>query len=410
MTELTFYAVVVVGGKGARLGGEPKQYRKLGGQELWLYATLGLARHEGCLGGVVVCPAGKEAHHRAALNTHEINVQGLDAWQVTAGGAVRQDSVKNGLEALQALPPQKGAAVLIHDGARPFIAGAVVARLLKAYQDGQKAVIPALAPSDSLKQVADSRALTTLPRDNIMRVQTPQCFDFDMIYDLHQRFAGAQLPDDSALVEKLGAEKAGGQVVVVAGDVRGFKITDAADWQMAEQIFATTAETRIGHGYDLHRFADAGKTEARVMLCGVALPHSHEICAHSDGDVGLHALTDAILGAIGAGDIGVHFPPSDATWRDADSKQFVAAACKRLKIMGGRIINCDMTIVAEAPKLDADTRAAMREVLAELLDIDASRINIKATTGEGIGAIGRGEAIAVHAIVSVAAIWERGGL
>ena len=391
MTECDFYALIIAGGKGARLGeGVPKQYRKIGGQELWLYSTLALAGYAGCLGGVVVCPAGKESHHRTALDTH-----GLDAWQVVAGGSERQDSVKHGLEALQSLA--SGKAVLIHDGARPYVSRDVVARLLHAYQSGQKAVIPALAPSDSLKQVADSRALTTLPRDNIMRVQTPQCFGFDVIYALHARFASKNLPDDSALVEQ-----DGGQVFVVAGDARGFKITDAMDWLMAEQIFATTHETRIGHGYDLHRFVDAGKDDARVMLCGVALPHSHEICAHSDGDVGLHALTDAILGAIGAGDIGVHFPPSDAQWRDADSKQFVLDACKRLKIMGGRIINCDMTIIAEAPKLGADMREKMREVLAALLGIDASRINIKATTGEGVGSIGRGEAIAVHAIVSVA--------
>ena len=391
MTECDFYALIIAGGKGTRLGGGvPKQYRQLGGQELWLYSTLSLAGYAGCLGGVVICPAGKESHHREALDAH-----GLDAWQVVAGGAARQDSVKRGLEALQS--HASGKAVLIHDGARPYVSRDVVARLLEAYQSGQKAVIPALAPSDSLKQVADSRVLTTLPRDNIMRVQTPQCFGFDTIYALHARFTSKNLPDDSALVEQ-----DGGQVFVVAGDVRGFKITDAADWLMAEQIFATTHETRIGHGYDLHRFADAGKEDARVMLCGVALPHSHEICAHSDGDVGLHALTDAILGAIGAGDIGVHFPPSDDTWRDADSKKFVLDACKGLKNMGGRIINCDMTIIAEAPKLGADAREAMREVLAELLGIDASRINIKATTGEGVGAIGRGEAIAVHAIVSVA--------
>ena len=391
MTECDFYALIIAGGKGARLGeGVPKQYRKLGGQELWLYSTLSLAGYAGCLGGVVICPAGKESHHRAALNTH-----GFDAWQVVAGGSERQDSVKRGLEALQS--HASGKAVLIHDGARPYVSRDVVARLLHAYQSGQKAVIPALAPSDSLKQVADARALATLPRENIMRVQTPQCFGFDTIYALHQRFTSKNLPDDSALVEQ-----DGGQVFVVAGDVRGFKITDAMDWLMAEQIFATAHETRIGHGYDVHRFTDAGKDEAQIMLCGVALPHSHEICAHSDGDVGLHALTDAILGAIGAGDIGVHFPPSDAEWRDADSKQFVLDACKRLKNMGGRIINCDMTIIAEAPKLGADLREKMREVLAELLGIDASRINIKATTGEGVGAIGRGEAIAVHAIVSVA--------
>ena len=392
--ECDFYALIIAGGKGARLGEHPedvpKQYRKLGGQELWLYSTLSLAGYAGCLGGVVVCPAGKESHHRAALDTH-----GLDAWQVVAGGSERQDSVKRGLEALQSLA--SGKAVLIHDGARPYVSRDVVARLLHAYQSGQKAVIPALPPSDSLKQVADARVLTTLPRDNIMRVQTPQCFGFDTIYALHARFAGANLPDDSALVEQ-----DGGQVFVVAGDVRGFKITDAMDWLMAEQIFATATETRIGHGYDLHRFTDAGKDDARVMLCGVALPHSHEICAHSDGDVGLHALTDAILGAVGGGDIGVHFPPSDAEWRDADSKQFVLDACKRLKNMGGRIVNCDMTIIAEAPKLGADLRESMREVLVELLGIDANRINIKATTGEGVGSIGRGEAIAVHAVVSVA--------
>ncbi len=399
MTNASFHGLVLAAGKGARLGGTPKQYRQLHGRDIWLYPVLALAEHAGCQGGVVICPDGENEYHMAKLAEYQLN-----NWTVTTGGKERQDSVRAGLEALHHAKSSQDTAqgVLIHDAARPFIDTALINRLISAYDEGNQAVIPALPPGDSLKAVHDNRVLLPVDREQVMRVQTPQLFDFDLIYDLHQRYAGSRFTDDSAL-----AEKAGISVYVVEGAPESFKITTEADWIMAQRLspnqtlFNQTTETRTGYGYDVHRFSDDAITDSTIMLCGVAIPHDHQIIAHSDGDVALHALTDAILGAIGDGDIGVHFPPSDVRWKNASSDQFLADACQRVTAQHGRIINCDITIIAETPKV-TPYRADMLKRLSSIMGISITRISVKATTSETMGFVGRREGIAAHAMVSVA--------
>lgn len=393
MVSASFYGLVLAAGKGARLGGTPKQYRQLHGQDIWLYSVLALAEYAGCQGGVIVCPDGENEYHSAKLGKYQLN-----NWFVVTGGKERQDSVREGLEALYKARQKTASAdsVLIHDAARPFIDTALLDRLTHASAKGHHAVIPALPPGDSLKTVHDNMVKGQVDRDQVMRVQTPQLFAFDMIYDLHQQYAGSHFTDDSAL-----AEKAGIPVYVVEGAPETFKITTEADWVMAQRLFpGPVMENRTGYGYDVHQFNDTAAPNSHIMLCGVAIPHDHQIIAHSDGDVALHALTDAILGAIGDGDIGVHFPPSDERWKDASSDQFLADACQRLRNQHGRIVNCDITVIAEAPKITPH-RDAMRQTLSGIMGIEISRISIKATTSENMGFIGRGEGIAAHAMVSV---------
>ncbi|MGB1036745.1 MAG: 2-C-methyl-D-erythritol 4-phosphate cytidylyltransferase, partial [Candidatus Puniceispirillales bacterium] len=318
MTETYFHAVVLAGGKGSRLGGTPKQYRQLHGQDIWLHAVLAIASHPRCRGGVVVCPDGENAYHDTCLSAYHLN-----HWATTTGGKERQDSVIAGLTQLS---DQKPDAVFIHDAARPFITSDVIDRLLAGYHKGYMAVIPVLPSGDSLKEVTDQHVTGQYDRDKVKRVQTPQLFHFDTIYDLHHQFAGAEYTDDSSL-----AEQAGLPVLAVEGDPKTFKITTESDWMMAQLILPTqNMETRIGFGYDVHRFDQSEKGDNskkhQIMLAGISLDHDQAIIAHSDGDVALHALTDAILGAIGDGDIGTHFPPSDEKWRHASSDVFLIDA------------------------------------------------------------------------------------
>ena len=398
MTNSSFHGLVLAAGKGARLGGTPKQYRQFHGRDIWLYPVLTLAEHGNCQGGVIICPDGENEYHLAKLAEYQLN-----NWIVATGGNERQDSVRAGLEALHYTKqnPSTGAltgdCVLIHDAARPFIEAALLDRLISAYQEGYQAVIPALPPADSLKAVHENFVKGQVDRDQVMRVQTPQLFDFDLIYELHQRYAGSRFTDDSAL-----AEEAGIPVYVVEGAPESFKITTEADWIMAQRLsLHSIMENRTGYGYDVHQFSENAMPNSTIMLCGVAIPHDHQIIAHSDGDVALHALTDAILGAIADGDIGVHFPPSDEKWKNASSDQFLADACQRLKAQQGRVIHCDVTIIAEAPKVTPH-RENMRQTLSHIMGISINRISIKATTSETMGFIGRGEGIAAHAMVSVA--------
>ncbi len=388
MTETV--ALVVAAGRGQRFGGPlPKQYAELAGRPVLGHSLARLAAHPRIDRVVaVIHPDDRLLYDRAAA--------GLALPEPAAGGASRQDSVRLGLESLEARAP---GAVLIHDGARPFVGAAVIDRVLDALGTTAGA-IAALPVTDTLKRGADGRIAGTVARAGLWRAQTPQGFRFAEILAAHRAVhkagGGLELTDDAAV-----AERAGLPVALVAGAPENVKITTQDDLARAETWLASATETRVGQGFDVHRFGPGD----RVMLCGVAVPHEAGLIGHSDADVGLHALTDAILGALGAGDIGQHFPPTDARWRDAESGVFLRHAGELVAAAGGRIRHLDVTLICERPKIGPH-RAAMVARIAELLGIDAGRargrISVKATTTEGLGFTGRGEGIAAQAVATLA--------
>jgi 2-C-methyl-D-erythritol 4-phosphate cytidylyltransferase/2-C-methyl-D-erythritol 2,4-cyclodiphosphate synthase len=288
-----------------------------------------------------------------------------------------------------ALAAHKPDLVLIHDAARPLVSPALIDRVIAALADAD-AAIPMLAVADTLKR-EDGGTWTTVARDGLMRAQTPQGFRFEEIVKAHRSFAHRGLTDDMAV-----AELAGLKIVRVPGEDTNMKITTPEDFTIAERLLDAGAEYRTGLGFDAHRFA-AGD---HVWLCGVKIPHDHGLEGHSDADAGLHALTDAILGAIGAGDIGEHFPPTDPQWRGASSDRFLAHAAKLAHAAGASVAHCDVTLICERPKL-APHREAMRARIAEILALDIARVSVKATTTEGMGFTGRREGIAAQAIATL---------
>jgi 2-C-methyl-D-erythritol 4-phosphate cytidylyltransferase/2-C-methyl-D-erythritol 2,4-cyclodiphosphate synthase len=376
-------ALVVAAGRGSRFGaGVPKQYAALGGRPLLGHSLEAFARHPRIdRVKAVIHPDDRALYERAAA--------GLDLLEPAAGGATRQDSVRRGLESLEALAP---AAVLIHDGARPFVEAAVIDRVLDAL-GGAPGAIAALPVTDTLKRAQNDRIAETIERAGLWRAQTPQGFRFADILAAHRaaETAGPELTDDAAV-----AERAGLAVALVEGAPDNIKVTTGDDLLRAERWLAGATETRVGQGFDVHRFAPGD----HVMLCGLRVPHEAGLKGHSDADVGLHALTDAILGALGAGDIGVHFPPSDARWKDTDSAVFLTHARDLVAARGGRIAHVDVTLVCERPRIGA-RRVEMVARLAELLGIEAERVSVKATTTEGLGFTGRGEGIAAQATATL---------
>jgi 2-C-methyl-D-erythritol 4-phosphate cytidylyltransferase/2-C-methyl-D-erythritol 2,4-cyclodiphosphate synthase len=304
------------------------------------------------------------------------------------GGAERQDSVRLGLEALAAHRPDR---VLIHDGARPFPDAGLIDRVIDGL-DREAAAIPALPLGDTVKRVEDGHIVATVDRSQLWRAQTPQGFRFDAILAAHRSAAGRILTDDAAV-----AEAAGIRPLIVAGSEDNLKITTAADLAAAERLLAARlGDVRVGHGFDVHPFGPGD----HVMICGVAIPHEVAPIGHSDADVGLHALTDAVLGAIGAGDIGMHFPPSDPQWRGASSDRFLAYAAALVRERGGAMASVDVTIICERPKI-APYRERMIERVGEILEISPGRVSIKATTTEKLGFAGRGEGLAAQAVATV---------
>jgi len=375
-------ALVVAAGRGSRMGGGvPKQYRNLGGQPLLRHTLKCFADHPRIAGVRAVIHADDMADYdRAAA--------GLALETPVPGGATRQESVLRGLESLRELAPRQ---VLIHDGARPFVDGATIDRVLDALAEAPGA-IAALPVTDTLKRGDDGRIAATLDRHGLWRAQTPQGFHYAEILAAHRTFAGSELTDDAAV-----AERAGLTVRLVAGSPDNVKITTGEDLARAEQRLAKAGgETRVGQGVDVHRFGPGN----HVMLCGIRIAHDRGLEGHSDADVGLHALTDALLGALGAGDIGTHFPPSDPQWRGVDSAVFLQHAAGLLAARGGRIVNLDLTLICEAPKIGPH-RTAMVARIAAILEIDAVRVAVKATTTEGLGFIGRGEGIAAQAVATL---------
>jgi 2-C-methyl-D-erythritol 4-phosphate cytidylyltransferase/2-C-methyl-D-erythritol 2,4-cyclodiphosphate synthase len=296
--------------------------------------------------------------------------------------------VRNGLEALLARDPER---VLIHDAARPFVDAATITRVLDALDDGP-AAIAAVPVADTLKRSEGTHIAATVERRDLWRAQTPQGFHYRAILEAHRRAAGETEMTDDAMV----AEHAGMSVTLVMGSEDNFKVTTADDLKRAERLVQGPAEIRTGLGFDAHRFGP-GKS---LWLCGIEIPFDKTLSGHSDADVGLHAATDALLGAIGAGDIGVHFPPSDPKWQGAASHKFLRHAADLVAKAGGAIVNLDVTLICEAPRI-GPLRNAMVARIAEILGVPESRVSVKATTTEGMGFTGRGDGIAAQAVAAV---------
>ena len=373
-------ALVVAAGSGSRAGGDgPKQYRRIGGRAMLAHAVDSL-RHPGLDRVQVVIGAGQEADYAAAIGDRPLPPP-------VVGGATRQESVRRGLDALAAQGPV--ARVLIHDAARPFVPAAVIARLLDALAKAPGAV-PAMPVVDTLAR-ADGAHGEAVPRHGLIRLQTPQAFHFAAILDAHARWTGGEATDDAQI-----ARAAGLEVASVAGDAALDKLTYEDDFARAEAMLAARLQPRTGLGFDVHAFGPGD----HVWLGGVRIPHDRGLAGHSDADVALHALTDALLGAIGAGDIGDHFPPSDPQWRGAPSSLFLEHARDLVVSAGGTVSHCDLTIVCEAPRIGPH-RDSMRARIADLLRLPRARVSVKATTTERLGFTGRGEGIAAQAIATV---------
>ncbi len=380
-------ALIVAAGRSQRLGGEvPKQYLPLGGVALLRRTIEVFGTHPAVDQVCVVYNSDDQA-------LYDVAIAGLDLPPPVAGGESRQQSVLNGLESLAASPPD---IVLIHDAARPFVTPAEIDDVLTALAAAPGA-ISALPVVDTLKRQGDSNLIAgTVVRDGLWRAQTPQGFRFGDILKAHRAAQGQALTDDAAV-----AEAAGLAVALVPGDGGNFKITTAADFALAERILMQDlTDVRVGQGIDAHRFAAAPPADGTIMLCGVAVPHDRALSGHSDADVGLHALTDALLATIGDHDIGHHFPPGDDRWKGAASDIFLSFAKDQIAALGGSIRHVDVTLVCESPKIGPH-RAAMRERLGDLLGLSWDRISVKATTTEKMGFTGRGEGIAAQAVATV---------
>lgn len=375
-------ALIVAAGRGSRFGGDtPKQYAKLGGQAILGITVRAFLSHPGVDMIRVVIHPDDQPLYRAAVGS-------LDLLPPIHGGASRQESVLLGLESLERLVPKT---VLVHDAARPFVTPETITGVLEGLQVAHGA-IPAVAVRDTLKRgEAGGKVSETVDRRSLWQAQTPQGFRYPDILKAHRRLAGCDLTDDAAV-----GEQADLTVILVDGDENNFKVTAMNDLTRAETMMARTAETRTGMGFDVHRLGSGN----HVMLCGVAIPHDAGLDGHSDADVAFHALTDALLGAIGDGDIGSHFPPSDPRWRGIKSETFVAHAGQLISDRGGQINNVDVTIICERPKVGPHRRA-MRERIASVLRIPIDRVSVKATTTEQLGFTGRQEGIAAQAVATV---------
>jgi 2-C-methyl-D-erythritol 4-phosphate cytidylyltransferase/2-C-methyl-D-erythritol 2,4-cyclodiphosphate synthase len=384
-------AVVVAGGRGLRAGGElPKQYRQICGEPVIRRALLAFARHpEISIVQPVIHPADKELYLAAIQDTRLL--------PAVAGAELRQGSVRAGLEALEPHAPEL---VLVHDAARPFVSAALIARAIAAAR-ASAAAVPVMGVTDTVKSVDASGMITgTVERTALRMVQTPQAFVFSSLLDAHHRAQTAareDFTDDAAL-----AEWAGLKVSTFQGEAGNVKLTTDEDFtRMQAWELAALGDTSVGFGFDVHQFADGD----HVMLGGVRISHERGLAGHSDADVVLHAIVDAILGALAEGDIGVHFPPSDPQWRGASSDRFLSFAVERVRARGGRIAHLDITIVCEAPRIGPH-RDAVRARIAEIAGIPMKRIGVKATTSEKMGFTGRGEGMAAFATATVRLPWS----
>ena len=384
---------MVAAGRGERAGSPadgPKQYRLIGGQPVIARTLAAFLSNPGCGDVVVVIHPDDATLYAKAV----AGLSGMDRVRSVSGGATRQASVRAGLEALAGTAPRH---VLIHDAVRPFISATIVDNVLEALNTGHKAALPAVAVSDTLKRGdASGDVVGTMSRGGLFGAQTPQGFDFAAISAAH---ASAKATPDTDFTDDCSiAEWAGLKVRLTPGSPSNVKLTTAEDIAMANEKLAPARlpDVRTGNGYDVHRLVPGNF----VTLCGVEIPHDHRLDGHSDADVGLHALTDALLATCAAGDIGDHFPPSDPQWRGAASHIFLSHAADIVRKASGVIMNVDVTLIAEEPKIGPH-RLAMRQSLARILDISVERCSVKATTNETIGFIGRREGIAAIATATV---------
>jgi len=387
-------AIIVAAGRGLRAGsGGPKQYRTIGGRTVIARAMEPFCCHPQIFAVQPVLNPDDAAMFNEAAGA-------LSYQAPVGGGATRQDSVRAGLEALAAQSPD---IVLIHDAARPFVTAAVISRAIDA-ADRTGAAVPAIAVTDTIKLVGDGGHVEATPERARLRIaQTPQAFRFDAILEAHRsakRTGRDDFTDDAAL-----AEWAGLTVATFEGDPANMKLTTPEDFVREEaRLGAMLGDVRTGTGYDVHAFGDGD----HVMICGVRVPHSRGFLAHSDGDVGLHALVDAILGALADGDIGSHFPPSDPQWKNAASDRFLKYAVDRVAARGGRVAHLDVTLICERPKI-GPLREAMRARIAEITGVALSRVAVKATTSERLGFTGREEGIAAMASATIRLPWDDKG-
>ena len=379
--------ILLAAGQSRRMGSIRKQYQDIGGRPVYQRAIDGFATHNAVAQIILVVPRDDLDEMTALHSTDDITI--------VAGGSERHFSVACGLAALR---DSTAPYIAIHDAARPIIPAKVIDDGLAALQDGAKAVIPVLAVADTIKQVqTEDKSLIerTIDRSALRRVQTPQFFAADIITQLHQSADYDKLaPTDDASL----AEAAGIDVQVIDGDERLGKLTWASDLNQLRASMMMN-DYRTGTGFDVHRYKD-GTFKGQIMVCGLGVDHDRALDAHSDGDVGIHALCDALFGALCDGDIGMHFPPSDEKWKDASSDQFLTYACDLVQKAGGRIVHIDVTILCERPKIGPH-RDEMRTILADLCGLPLSAVSVKATTTERLGFTGRGEGIAAQAAATI---------
>ena len=382
-------ALIVAAGSGTRFGAEslPKQYAPLLGKPLLRWSIDTFMRHPDITDVNVVISKDHQSLFNAA--TAGLNISHIH------GGGTRQQSVRLGLQACAA-QTGKPDFILIHDAARPCLSAEMISAICAALKNGSTAVMPALPVTDTIRRTDENAGFQTENREGLFTVQTPQAFAFDTIYDLHEKMHALALTDDIALVEQ-----SGGKIDMVAGDTKNIKITYPDSMALAAQYMAESrADIRTGKGYDVHRLVAPRDVDHKLIIGGIVIPHDMALEGHSDADVGLHAITDALLGTICDGDIGMHFSPKDARWKNADSAAFLKHAADLITAQNGIITHVDLTVICETPKIGPH-RDAMRARIADILNLSPARISIKATTTEGLGFTGRGEGIAAEAVATV---------
>jgi 2-C-methyl-D-erythritol 4-phosphate cytidylyltransferase/2-C-methyl-D-erythritol 2,4-cyclodiphosphate synthase len=361
-------AIITAAGQGKRFGGDGlKQYLPLTGKPVLRHSVEAFTTHPDVDAVIVIT----HPDHEELYNE---TVQGLDLLPTVHGGNTRQESVFEGLKALQDFPPDY---VLIHDAARPFVTAEMISRVVDGLSDAE-AVIPTLPVIDTIKETDNGAVVKTIERNKVKRVQTPQGFHFKTIFDAHVKMQGEEFSDDAGIFEAVG-----GKVAITEGDELASKITTQVDFMRAEVACRQERDIRVGQGYDVHKFIEP--EGGRVLkLCGVEVKHDKVLEGHSDADVGLHAITDALLGAMAEEDIGHHFSPKDPRWKDADSVSFLIYACELLMKKGGKVYHVDVTFIGEAPRIGV-YRTQMRQAVAEIVQIAEERVSVKATTTEKMG-------------------------